>query len=133
MPNQIKSFRSMQMHLKTAGFIADETNQQGYCTFNRKNLFHVYFLGLMFVFASAFFIFRANNVYEYGGAYTGANIAIIMLLYFAVFMCKTKDILLLIIQYDKFIERSKQIKCKCFSAKTVNDVKLENHHFIQFN
>lgn len=121
----IKLFQWMQNCLNSAGFIARDANQHGYCTFNQKNLFHLFSLGLMLLSASTFFFVKANTVYEYGASYTGSNIGVIVLLYYSVFMCKTKDVLLLIGRYERFIEKREKI----WLAKTVFLYKSTNFLF----
>lgn len=108
MVDSIKLFHSVQKCFKLAGFIPQESNPCGYCTFNWRNLFHLFSLGLMLLTASTFFFFKARTVYEYGASYTGSNIIVATLLYYIVFMFKTKNILLLIERYERFIEKSKK-------------------------
>lgn len=104
----IKLFLKVRNFFEAAGFAvpSSKAHQNG-CAFNRKNLFLLFSLGLMLISASTFFFFKANSAYEYGASYSGCNIATAQLLYFIAFMCKTKNILQLIDQYEKFFQKSK--------------------------
>lgn len=102
MDGPIKLFQNVQNFYHTMGI---KSNQ--YFSLNAKKLFFLLFITLGGISVTAYFIFEAKTIEEYGNSFYSAISNLYTLVDFIVTVWRMPDILKLIEKCEKFIENSK--------------------------
>lgn len=106
MAGAIKLFQFLRKCYQIIGIYPPETNQKNY-PFNSKNIiFMIFFVQVLFS-CSAFLLFNATSAYDYGLSFYMAATELLLLVYYPIIIFKMPDILTLIGNFEKFIEKSK--------------------------
>lgn len=120
-PDTIKLFQSIQKFYHTIGF---KHSSKSHSSCNCRNLFALFAITQLFITSTAFFLLEANSLQEYSTSFYGSITELDCLVYFATNFFKLRNILKLIENYDKFIEKSKK-KQKKASSKNSNFTSLQ--------
>lgn len=105
MVGKINVLSTIRNVLQTLSIDAPRPGQK--CRFNSRNLLIVTVQALTFISASAFLLFRANSIAEFGTSFSGCVMVSTNIIYYSTNIVQIKNILKLIDHYEGFIEMSR--------------------------
>lgn len=103
--SKIKLFQSIQKFLNIQGIYPLQSNQS--TPYNGKNLFFLFCYVQMFISATAFCLFKAKSMYEFGLTFYASLTELQTIVYFTIILWKVDKVLKLIGNLENFIEKSK--------------------------
>lgn len=102
----IKLFQRLKKFYHTNGLIIDPSKSDQNCSFNAKNLFFLLILTISFVSVTSYFIFEAESAIERSQTFYSALAELACVFNFIFQFWKIANVLKLIDQFDRFIEKS---------------------------
>lgn len=103
MSSSVKLFQFLQGSYRRIGFHPSKSDR---IPFNWKNVFIFLPILQLFISTSAFFLFKADSVFEFGTGFYAAITSLFTLIVFLIELWKIPDILKLIGNLENFIEKS---------------------------